>query len=228
MSVKWKPNLYYTSLVLPTRRGFQQLSLTLRSRLGERKSILLAMYCIMAASILIVPYLIDLTSTAPSFAVEQPNTSQLFTFDTAHNATLTLPVPIPTYEVYKIPETDLSLHLTLLQTLDRLAMQSCLQTASIWVAYQTQSATIPDLGFEWKDTAGAVFYIRSLSQRLTWADLKNILRGLKEDLEDERRYFTTSFTVEQTSTQLFIAQGRLSRYKLPKPTSFSTAYQAVS
>jgi len=165
------------------------------------------MHCFTAASVLIIPYLIDLTLAAPSFTDGQSSISQLLKPNTTLNATSTNPVPNPSYEIYEIPETDLILHLSLLQTVDRLAMQSCLQTAFIWVGYQRQSDIMPKLDFEWKDPAGAVFYIRSLSRHLTWADLKNVLRGLREDLEDEQRYFTTSFTVEQKSTQFSLLKG---------------------
>lgn len=185
------------------------------------------MYRLTVASVLIILYSIDLTLTALPFALGQSSTSQLLKFNTTLIATLPDPAPNPSYEVYDIPESDLSLHLTLLLTLDHLAIQSCLLTASIWVGYQRQSGIIPHVGFEWKDTAGAVFYIRSLSRHLTWADLKIVLRGLKEDLEDQHRYLTTSFTVELKSTQIFIAQGRLSRYKLPEPTLYAIADKAA-
>lgn len=81
------------------------------------------MHCLTVAPVLILPYLIDLTLTAPSFTIGQPSTSQLLKFNTTLNATSINPSPNASYEVYEIPESDLRLHLTFLLTLDRLAMQ---------------------------------------------------------------------------------------------------------
>lgn len=134
------------------------------------------------------------------------------------NVTSDLTAPgLPEYEDYKIPNTDLTIHLTLLQTLDRVAMEACLTTAILWVTYQRPTVDLPKRDFEWKDGNGALFYIKSLSRRLTWGDVKSALRGLKEDLFDEARYFAASFTLEDRSAQQFIASGRLSRYTPPAP-----------
>ena len=125
---------------------------------------------------------------------------------------------VPGYEVYHIPNTDLTLHLTLLQDLDPIAMESCLNSARVWVNFQDPEEEMPRRDFEWKDSAGAVFYIRSLSSHLTWGNIGNVLSGLLEDLYNKGRYIALSFTVEERSSQLFIGQGRLSKYHRSLPT----------
>ena len=125
---------------------------------------------------------------------------------------------LPGYEVYHIPDTDLTLHLTLLQNLDPIAMESCLSSAKVWVNFQKSEEEMPRSDFEWIDYAGAVFYIRSLSSHLTWGNIRDVLSGLLEDLYNDARYLTLSFTVEETSSRLFIGQGRLSKYHRPLPT----------
>ena len=55
-----------------------------------------------------------------------PSISQLFALNVASNQTSISAPQFPHYEEYKIPGTDLVLHLTLLARLDRNAMESCL------------------------------------------------------------------------------------------------------
>lgn len=188
----------------------------------------LTLHYLLVAFVVISPYVFNLTLATPTSAVVQTSINQLLVANTTYNATSTISMPGISYEEYNIPETNLKLHLTLLRDLDYNAMQSCLQTATIWVGFQRQSDLIPKPDFEWKDPAGAVFYIRSLSKRLSWADVKNILRGLKESLEEKGRYLATSFTVEEEPAQLFVAQGRLSRYRHPEPTLLSVTNSATS
>lgn len=151
-----------------------------------------------------------LALAVPSFPTIQESSISQSIFP---NITSGLTAPgLPDYEDYKLPNTDLTLHLTLLETLDRTAMQACLTTAILWVSFQRQTTDMPKRDFEWKDNTGALFYIKSLSRRLTWGDLKTVLKGLKEHLFDEVRYFAISFTLEERPTEQFIASGRLSRY----------------
>lgn len=175
------------------------------------------MYSLMLAFSLYASYLIKTCLTAPRLHFDSTSLNQLFPFNLTPTLTSPTTPPTPSYEVFPIPHTDLSLHLTILLPLPPSALHSCLQTASLWVSYQRQSALMPGREFDWKDPAGASFYIRSLSQHLTWADLKDVLGGMKAVFEDGERYFTSSFTVEQRSTQLFVAQGRVSRYRPPEP-----------
>ena len=123
--------------------------------------------------------------------------------------------PFPYYEEYRIPNTELTLHLTLSGTLNRDAMRSCLQTALLWVGYQTQTASMSKRDFEWKDSAGAMFLIQSLSRRLIWREVNDVLKGLKQDLLDEFRIFTGTFMVEDRAEELIIGKGRLSTYSPP-------------
>ncbi|MCJ1280072.1 hypothetical protein MMC21_007897 [Puttea exsequens] len=180
------------------------------------------------AFVVVGPYVVDLTLATPTPAIDQPSLDQLLIHNTTHNATLNMPMQIPSYEEYDIPATDLKLHFTLLRDLDADAMQACLRTATIWVGFQRQADLMPNHGFEWKDPAGAVFYIRSLSRRLSWADVNSVLRGLKESLQDQGRSLATSFTVAEISTELFVGQGRLSKYKHPESTALSVADSATS
>ena len=62
-----------------------------------------------------------------------------------------------------------------------------------------------------------MFNINSLSKRLTWEDVGNVLRGLKMDLYDQGRYFTAAFTVEERTTGTIIGAGSLEGYVPPKP-----------
>ena len=71
---------------------------------------------------------------------------------------------------------------------------------------------MPRRDFEWKDSAGALFYIESLSRRLIWEEVNNVLRGLLLELYDKNRYFTASFTVEDRTVEQIIGRGRLSKY----------------
>ncbi|KAL2051895.1 hypothetical protein ABVK25_007810 [Lepraria finkii] len=133
-------------------------------------------------------------------------------------STTALPTSNPVYEEYPIPNTSLTLHLTLRLPLNRIAMEACLLSASVWVGAQfPQSASIPKRDFEWKDHTGAMFNINSLSKRLTWEDVGNVLRGLKMDLYDQGRYFTAAFTVEERTTGMIIGAGSLEGYVPPKP-----------
>ena len=125
---------------------------------------------------------------------------------------------IQEYETYGIPNTDLTLHLTLLRSLDPVAMGSCLNSAKVWISFQKSEEELPQRDFEWKDSTGALFYIRSLSLQLTWGIIGKVLSGLLKDLYDNGRYLALSFTVEDRSLQLFIGLGRLSKYEPVLPT----------
>ena len=141
--------------------------------------------------------------------------SQRFALNvTSDDITLSAP-PYPYYEEYRIPNTDLTLHLTLLGTFSLDPMKSCLQTALLWVGHQTQTAEMTRRDFDWKDSAGAMFVIQSLSRRLTWGEVNSVLKGLKQDLLDETRIFTATFTVEDRTEESIIGKGRLSRYTPP-------------
>ena len=141
---------------------------------------------------------------------------------------ITIPTPSnPEYEEYPIPNSSLTLHLTLHLSLNRVAMEACLLSASVWIQAQyPQSAGMLTRDFEWKDRTGALFYINSLSKRLAWEDVGNVLRGLKLDLWDQGRYLNVAFTVEERTTKTIIGVGRLEEYVPPKPTSTGTVQSA--
>ncbi|KAL6721399.1 hypothetical protein ACLMJK_000502 [Lecanora helva] len=130
---------------------------------------------------------------------------------TSGNTLLSAP-PFPYYEAYKIPGTSLILHLTLLRPMSRDAMQACLQTATLWINHQKQTSEMQQRTFLWEDPAGALFYVESLSRRLTWGEIGQVLRGLKQDLYDEHRSFVASFTIEDCVDEHIIGKGRLSEY----------------
>ncbi|KAL2045180.1 hypothetical protein N7G274_002261 [Stereocaulon virgatum] len=182
-----------------------------------------------ASAVLIVLTTTELTQAAMSTPRPQhlsistqpqhlPNNTTLTTISTPSN---------PEYEEYPIPNSSLTLRLTLHLPLDRVAMKACLLSASVWVQAQyPQSAGMLTRDFEWKDATGALFYISSLSRRLAWEDVGNVLRGLKLDLVDQKRYLNVAFTVEERTTKTLIGVGRLEEYVTPKPTSTGTVQSA--
>lgn len=86
----------------------------------------------------------------------------------------------------------------------------------------------PHRDFEWKESAGATFYIRCFSRRLTWEDVSNILWGLKQEFYDEFRYFTTSSTVEDQPIQQFIGLARLNKYRPLEPSNIAAVRALTS
>lgn len=123
-------------------------------------------------------------------SIQQTSISHTLSLNATNKNTSLSAIPNPDYQDYPIPNTKLTLHLTLLQPLDRVAMGICLTTSKLWVGSQPRTEMIPRRGFEWKDAAGATVRIRSMSRRLTWGDVGDVLRGLNDGLYEEGKVRT--------------------------------------
>ena len=166
---------------------------------------------------------------APSLGIFQSTSiSQVFPLNFSSNNTSVVLLPTAVYEEYKIPNTHLTLHLTLLGTLGRDAMEACLTSLTSWLSAMRQSANMPTRDFHWKDPAGAAFFIESLSKRLTWQNVSDVLQGLRGDLYNEKRYFQSIFSVEDQQTGQFIGQGHLWEYNPPLPTGVAAISASTS
>ena len=146
--------------------------------------------------------------------LQSTSIAPIITFHVSLNSTSS-PLLSPQYERFDIPNTSLALHLSLLEALHADAMHACIQSASVWVGHQRQSASMQQRDFDWKDSAGAVFYVESLSRRLTWEEVNEVLQGLMQSLYDREKYLEASFTIEDREDQQIIGKGGLKKYTPP-------------
>ena len=125
----------------------------------------------------------------------------------------------PTYGQFDIPNSPLSLDLELRDALKAEAIDFCLTAAAAWIEGQTKSATMKEPNLDWKDVAGAEFYIAPTSAPLTWQNVADVVRGLKSyqlgSVTQKPVNMEASFTVVTKSGNEMIGQGYLVKYERP-------------
>ncbi|KAL9105055.1 MAG: hypothetical protein Q9163_000068 [Psora crenata] len=157
-------------------------------------------------------------------------TSNVFPYTGSLTSAWSGSFPNPAYSVFNIPNSPLSLELTVGNPLRPEAIRICLDSAAVWVNGQTQSASMSWPDFDWKDIAGAELYIVPARTPLIWQNVADVVRGLKlYELGSHTHrgvQMEASFDIIIDATGQLIGQGYLVRYEhAPAPPSVDTSLQ---